>query len=136
MESAVTSMSFSPGGDFLATTHVDDLGVYLWSNLTLFSHVNLKPLAPGFQPPHVVLPTTSRLHSPPKDAKIAEEEEDDEEDEEDNNALSSSAVFKSPQQISADLVTLSLLPNSRWQHLLQIDVIKQRNKPKEPIKVP
>jgi U3 small nucleolar RNA-associated protein 21 len=45
-------------------------------------------------------------------------------------------TYKSPRQISDELVTLSLLPNSRWQHLLQLDVIKQRNKPKEPLRVP
>lgn len=25
-----TSVSFSPAGDFLATTHVDQVGVFLW----------------------------------------------------------------------------------------------------------
>ena len=61
---------------------------------------------------------------------------EEEEGEEEGENSSVNAIFKSPEQISADLVTLSLLPNSRWQHLLQIDIIKQRNKPKEPIKVP
>lgn len=28
---APVSMSMSPTGDFLATTHVDSLGIYLWS---------------------------------------------------------------------------------------------------------
>ena len=32
--------------------------------------------------------------------------------------------FKSPEQISSDLVTLSTLPNSRWQSLVHLDVIK------------
>ena len=32
--------------------------------------------------------------------------------------------FKSPEQISDALVTLSALPNSRWQNLLSLDVIK------------
>ena len=34
--------------------------------------------------------------------------------------------FKSPEQISTDLVTLSTLPNSRWQSLVHLDVIKVR----------
>ena len=34
--------------------------------------------------------------------------------------------FKSPEQISNELVTLSLLPNSRWQNLLSLDIIKVR----------
>lgn len=28
--SVATSVSFSPTGDFLATSHVDSVGVYLW----------------------------------------------------------------------------------------------------------
>lgn len=44
--------------------------------------------------------------------------------------------FKSPEQISDELISLSNLPTSRWQNLLNIDVIKQRNKPKEPPKAP
>jgi U3 small nucleolar RNA-associated protein 21 len=34
------------------------------------------------------------------------------------------AEFKSSEQISHELITLSLLPNSRWQNLLNLDVIK------------
>lgn len=32
--------------------------------------------------------------------------------------------YKSPDQISSELVTLSLLPESRWRTLLNLDVIK------------
>jgi U3 small nucleolar RNA-associated protein 21 len=39
-------------------------------------------------------------------------------------------------QLSADMLTLSLVPKSRWQTLLHLDLIKQRNKPKEAPKVP
>jgi U3 small nucleolar RNA-associated protein 21 len=39
-------------------------------------------------------------------------------------------------QLSADMMTLSLVPKSRWQTLLHIDLIKARNKPREPPKAP
>lgn len=45
-------------------------------------------------------------------------------------------VFLMPPQLDGDLVTLSLLPRSRWQTLLNFEVIQQRNKPKEPPKEP
>ena len=32
--------------------------------------------------------------------------------------------FKSPDQIGEELITLSLLPNSRWQSLTHLDLIK------------
>lgn len=44
--------------------------------------------------------------------------------------------YESPEQLSEQLVTLSLLPESRWKNLLNLDVIKKKNKPKEPPKVP
>jgi len=45
-------------------------------------------------------------------------------------------VFSTPPQLDGDLVTLTLLPRSRWQTLLNLEVIQQRNKPKEPPKAP
>ena len=62
-------------------------------------------------------------------------------------------VFSTPPQLDGELITLTLLPRSRWQTLLNLDVIqvpitaqmwssfpnnlsKQRNKPKEPPKAP
>lgn len=41
VESVCTSLSFSPTGDFLATTHVDSVGVYLWANRAQFEEVSL-----------------------------------------------------------------------------------------------
>lgn len=34
------------------------------------------------------------------------------------------AAFKSPDQLSDELVTLSLLPQSRWRHLTSLELIK------------
>lgn len=48
---------------------------------------------------------------------LREEEDAQEEDE---------YTFESPEQLSDELVTLSLLPNSRWQNLLSLDTIKVR----------
>lgn len=45
-------------------------------------------------------------------------------------------AYDSPEQLNEQLVTLSLLPESRWKNLLNLDVIKKKNKPKEPPKVP
>ena len=45
-------------------------------------------------------------------------------------------VFSTPPQLDGELVTFTLLPRSRWQTLLNLEVIQQRNKPKEPPKQP
>lgn len=44
--------------------------------------------------------------------------------------------FSTPPQLDGELVTFTLLPRSRWQTLLNLEVIQQRNKPKEPPKQP
>jgi len=45
-------------------------------------------------------------------------------------------VYTTPEQLGEELVTLTLLPRSRWQTLLNLETIHQRNKPKEPPKAP
>ena len=43
--------------------------------------------------------------------------------------------FKSADQIANDLVTLSMLPESRWANLLKLDIIRYRNRLKAPPKI-
>jgi len=52
------------------------------------------------------------------------------------NVQDSQDAFSTPSQLGGDLITLTLLPRSRWQSLLNLEVIQQRNKPKEPPKPP
>ena len=58
LDEPVTSLDMSPLGEYLVTTHVDNLGVYLWSNMTLYTHVTLRPLAENFEPRMMLLPST------------------------------------------------------------------------------
>ncbi|KAG8130848.1 hypothetical protein E2320_017440 [Naja naja] len=55
---------------------------------------------------------------------------------EENEANDEMIQYESPPQLGETIVTLSLLPESRWKNLLSLDIIKQKNKPKEPPKVP
>ncbi|KAJ9587600.1 hypothetical protein L9F63_018982 [Diploptera punctata] len=121
VSAACTSLSFSPTGDFLATTHVDSLGVFLWSNQTLYSHISLRQISESEEIPQLELPTTQTTSD-------ESNENDDFEDPE--------PEFKSAEQINEDLITMSLVSTSRWKNLLHIDVVKKRNKPKEPLKPP
>lgn len=123
LDSAPLNVSMSPTGDFLATSHVDHLGIYLWSNISLYSVVSLRPLPADYVPSVVMLPGTCQT----QDVEVSEEtvEPSDE-----------MIEYDSPEQLNEQLVTLSLLPESRWKNLLNLDVIKKKNKPKEPPKVP
>ncbi|KAF7990414.1 hypothetical protein HCN44_000219 [Aphidius gifuensis] len=121
---ACISLTFSPTGQYLATAHVENYGVYLWSNKTLFSHVSLKAIQPNAPVPSVTLPGT-----------LSEQTDNNEEITTDNQEQEDD-IYVSPEQLSEDLITMSLLANSRWQNLLNIDIVKKRNKPKDPPKAP
>ncbi|EKM55193.1 uncharacterized protein PHACADRAFT_120318 [Phanerochaete carnosa HHB-10118-sp] len=124
--SVATSVSFSPTNDFLATSHVDSVGVYLWANRAQYSNVTF----------HGIMDD--------KVAEVALPSVQGEAEEEALDALSALTVndsvppdvFVTPPQLDGELVTLTLLPRSRWQTLLNLEVITQRNKPKEPPKPP
>lgn len=110
----------SPTGEYLATSHVDYKGIFLWSNKTLFSLVSLKPLSLDSEFPLVSLPSTGTIH----EELIVDDDDNDAETDEN-------------EQLQIDnLVTLSSLASSRWQNLLDIDLVKKRNKPLEPAKTP
>nr|XP_025147926.1 WD repeat-containing protein 36 isoform X2 [Bubalus bubalis] len=123
LDSAPLNVTMSPTGDFLATSHVDHLGVYLWSNISLYSVVSLRPLPTDYVPSVVMLPGTCQT----QDVELSEETVEPSEE---------MIEYDSPEQLNEQLVTLSLLPESRWKNLLNLDVIKKKNKPKEPPKVP
>ena len=129
VDSPATSIAFSPTGDFLASTHVDDLGIYLWSNKSLYSHVSLRPLPSDFTPSLIELPTT----------RAPEEEREEEREEEKEGGEVSGGRKEEPGEaegilsedmldpscpLAEGLVTLSSLPKSRWSNLQHLDVIK------------
>lgn len=43
--SIATSIAFSPTNDFLATAHVDSVGVFLWANRAQFAEVTLQTVS-------------------------------------------------------------------------------------------
>lgn len=59
--SIATSVTFSPTGDFLATAHVDSVGVYLWANRAQFTDVALRHLEEDDDIVEVGLPTVQGL---------------------------------------------------------------------------
>ncbi|KAL6305314.1 Utp21-domain-containing protein [Sparassis latifolia] len=126
--SVATSVTFSPTNDFLATAHVDSVGVFLWANRAQYSEVSFRSMTDVDDTVDVSLPSMQG---------VAEDEALEAMSSLTLNADDDTAdVFISPPQLDGDLVTLTLLPRSRWQTLLNLEVIQQRNKPKEPPKEP
>lgn len=110
------SLSFSPTGEFLATAHRGNRGIFLWSNRMLFSHISLKAVSKDNMIPEMELPGV-----------FVETEKSDNND----DVVAAEPDYVSPDQLDANLITMSAVVQSRWQNLLDIDIIKQRNKPKQ-----
>ncbi|KAG1891201.1 Utp21 specific WD40 associated putative domain-containing protein [Suillus subluteus] len=123
--SVATSIAFSPTNDFLATTHVDSVGIFLWANRSQYSEVAFRAISEE-NIAEVALPS---MQGSEEDEALEALEALGVEDK-------PTDVFSTPSQLDGDLVTLTLLPRARWQTLLNLEVIQQRNKPKEPPKKP
>ncbi|KAH8587592.1 Utp21 specific WD40 associated putative domain-containing protein [Bisporella sp. PMI_857] len=126
MKSQCTALAFSGTGEFLATTCEGQVGINIWSNKTLFTHAPTRHISEQ-DIAEVSGPTVSGEGGHGLiDGAFNEEAKEDED----------SAPAISLEQLSADMVTLSMVPKSRWQTLLHLDLIKQRNKPTEAPKLP
>ncbi|XP_014367233.2 WD repeat-containing protein 36 [Papilio machaon] len=122
VEQPCTSLSMSPTGDYLATTHVGELGVFLWANKLLYERIFLKGIdRSAVDIPKLKLPNSTIEKPEIEDIGIIDLGEPE---------------YKSPEQISRELITLSDQPTSRWLNLLNLDIVKMRNKPKTAITVP
>jgi U3 small nucleolar RNA-associated protein 21 len=126
MERQCTALAFSGTGEFLATTCEGQVGVNIWNNKTMFTHVPTR---------HISEHEIAELGGPAVFGEGGHGLINDS-FEEDSDDAADSAPAQPLDQLSADMMTLSLVPKSRWQTLLHLDLIKQRNKPKEAPKLP
>ncbi|KAI9090875.1 quinon protein alcohol dehydrogenase-like superfamily [Phlyctochytrium arcticum] len=114
------SVSFSPSADFLATAHTDQIGIFLWANRMQFSKVDFRNLSEE-EAVDVELP------------RVAAKSLDDDETESMSEQQSATENGDTLQPFSEDdsLISLSGQPKLRWQNLLSLDALKERNKPAE-----
>ena len=120
------ALSVSLSGEFLAASIQDELGVTLWTNKALFKHVPTRQISDK-EIGEISGPTVSGEGN-----ENMVEGAFDESDAEEDDAVVAPII----EQLSSDMMTLSLVPKTRWQTLVHLDLIKQRNKPAEPPKAP
>lgn len=119
------AVSMSYTGEYLAASIKDQLGVTIWTNKSLFKHVPTRQISEK-EVGQITAPTASGESN---GGLLAGAFDDDEMEEEE-------VVAPALDQLSAELMTLSLVPKARWQTLLHLDLIKERNKPTEAPKLP
>ncbi|BBN05516.1 U3 small nucleolar RNA-associated protein 21 [Marchantia polymorpha subsp. ruderalis] len=135
VDAAVTALSLSPNMDMLATAHVNRNGIYLWSNRLIYSGSDVELRGSGNSVVHTPMPTVSSHE------KVGLENGTSVAIADVSNLKAGGDPFqndvpKETTQILPTLITLSMLPKSQWQGLVDLDLIKVRNKPTEPPKKP
>ncbi|GEQ69511.1 hypothetical protein JCM33374_g3183 [Metschnikowia sp. JCM 33374] len=128
LPSVATSVKFSPIGDFLATTHVSGNGISLWTNRAQFHPVSTRHIEESEFCTAFLPSVSGNGGSLMIDGALDGPTPDDE--------LDINQIYHSVDQIDKDLVTLSVGPRTRYETILHVDTIKQRNKPKEAPKKP
>jgi U3 small nucleolar RNA-associated protein 21 len=129
-----TSLTLSPTGEFLATSHVGRLGISLWCDKSFFRVVHLDgtPTEP------------SKMNEP---CPVAECEQEGSSDAALHTFLASSVKKDvitagdgstndeigdvTPTAKEVGLITLSGLPPAHWKNLFHLELVKERNKPTE-----
>jgi U3 small nucleolar RNA-associated protein 21 len=126
-----TSLTVSPTGEYLATTHAGKLGISIWSDKTFYRNVCMdgvvltNPFLLDDAAPITESATDNADQSVTMDS--IEKNEDDTRDEQESAQIT-------PKDDG--LITLSGLPATHWKNLFHLELVKQRNRPKEPPKKP
>jgi U3 small nucleolar RNA-associated protein 21 len=122
-----TSLAFSNTGEFLATAHAGSSGINIWTSKALFTRISTRQID---DVDGVIDLTENALFQAASQLAITDSgaDEDEEFDGIDNTA--------DIEQLDQSLLTLSIVPQSRWQTLLNLDSIRERNKPLQPPEKP
>ncbi|OQR91426.1 hypothetical protein THRCLA_09001 [Thraustotheca clavata] len=127
---AVTSITMSPTGEFIGTTHVGHVGIFLWANRSYFETVFVdsepkEPVLIGMPVPlsELEVPLEHQVVSGVDEAPVV-------------NEATPNTYISPLDKTSADMITLSTAPKAMWQSLFNLELIKKRNKPTEAPKAP
>ncbi|DBA00249.1 TPA: hypothetical protein N0F65_007893, partial [Lagenidium giganteum] len=138
----VTGLAVSPTGEFLATTHVGHVGIFLWANRAFFMEVFLdsepqQPILIDMPVPVNEVDNADQLgFGSERNPQLSVDElaVNNETTSKPEPAATESTAQVEP--LDASLITLSTAPRALWQSLFNLELIKKRNKPIEPPKAP
>lgn len=142
----VTGLAISPTGEFLATTHVGHVGIFLWANRSFFMDVFLdtEPQTPVLIDMPVPLNEVDNEDQlgfgSEKNPQLSVDGGDVDEatpmTDSKPNEQSASDATTPVEPLDPSLITLSTAPRALWHSLFNLELIKKRNKPIEPPKAP
>lgn len=114
------SLSMSSTDEFLAAALRGELGITIWTNKALFKHIS---------PGQISMKDVTLVSAPPAsggcNGGLVETAFDNETVVSEGEAVITCVV----DRLSVDMMSLSLVPRSRCQTLLHLDLIRKRNKP-------
>lgn len=128
-ENSPTSVTMAPSGEFIATTHVNSVGIKLWVDMSRFGHVRNE--------------VQDKKESRKSGTSMMDDEDTQPGSESDTDSEVEDATVNEKQPtpsiekilpLSEDIVTLSTKPTTTWTVLSNLHAIKERNKPVEPPK--
>lgn len=122
-----TNVAFSSTGEFLATAHAGQIGINVWNNKSLFMHISSRKI--NEEQEIIDLSNVAEFQASSQLSAMAEEDREE-------NSISQLDGESAMDQLDSSLLTLSLLPQSRWQTLLNLESIRKRNKPIQPPQKP
>ncbi|KAJ3210722.1 hypothetical protein HDU67_005051 [Dinochytrium kinnereticum] len=129
MSHIATSLAFSPSGNFVATTHVNHLGVYMWTNMSMYSQVNVSRGNEVIDVDLPFIPTADDQERFEEDTRKVEFIRVLTSDDDDHEPVDASSD-------DTDLIQLASVDLVRFHALLDKEASQKRNKPKEPPKAP
>ena len=124
-----TAIAFSPSGEFLSTAHVGSLGIHLWSNRSQFRTIPVRRINEEDIPAVTESMPSVAGH---EGEGVLEGAFDTDQTSEDEDISGISSV----DQLSEDLLTMSLQPRTKMWALLNLGAIRRRNRAREPVKSP
>ena len=132
VQNVVTCLRISPNGEWLATSHVQGVGVQLWTQKSQFQKLSLRHVDGGNVDEKDIQEVEMPNVAGEGGANIVDGAFDEETSEHTNDITG----YSSASQLSQELITLSLMPRNKFKTLTHLDAIKLRNKPIEPPKAP
>lgn len=128
-----TSLSLSPTGEFLATTHAGRVGLSMWSDRSFYQTVHVDGANPPTKPIMMdePIPFAEENGEDSRAAGYSYSQENP------KDVVGEEIDFKSPIVPKEDgLITMSGLPPAHWKNLFYLELVKERNKPSEAPKKP